>query len=741
MNLSQLSYLHIDEGTETSPFILTTKEVSTLYRMSLQADSTRHIIEGWVNTETGGMESYIKYQLEKTWSNLHILATPVVADWSVDVLTHSIYEGGSTSIMTTNLTSDALVCEFSLDSLQVTSGAITEAQVKQHFHVDTSQGRVWYDDATNGAGWLATFRLRFHPSYVEEPSESDYREVTMSVIAVAITGIVITCDDYVSVNGSTVIGVSTLPTNNTKKSDEHVIRLTVDGGGYITPNQINGLSGSATYFAPETNTNIVVHAALHVFGSTSASVTASRSISMLSILRARIVAAPGQTVPGIENAYISVKQPNDANIVRLKNGETMNVVADGQSAYTISFSSIEGYIGTISEEVVYPTEPITEITVTYKEFHIEEYATGVLLEQENPEDWVRMGDLNVIDRILAKYGSYVIDVDHKKMARLSASDHDKFLDGTDWDGSFGDAFRRLPKVYFKVETTDEGPVLWVSLDPISSKYFEENWIAIYRMSTINGTAANSKPSATADIKRSTPAADMNTYVRSRSTDYVLMKYREQCKLVALYYAKYGNPDSDLVLGSGALSGGSWQSEQYTRNGYTSKLGDGTGQVINKYMTSKTCNKLFGIENLVGYGSEWRVGARDDSNIYVSLYKGDTPLTSASDPYYKRFARLRNGTGNAYVSRRVLGEDFELVSTAEAGTSNTFYCDGQKAIYNGNACWATLNASNTGLYGGISAMGGEMNACGRMSFVGDISEYELISGAKIVALNTPEPEET
>lgn len=367
MNLQQLNTLYINEGTESNPFILTDREVDTLYRISVQADAEKHQIAGWVNTESGSIPSYIKHYLENKFTNLHVLATGTSSqDWTVDFVSHSINEGSATKMVVTNLTTDSLDYTVTVESLQVTSGIYNETQVLQHFHVDTAKGEVSYDKPTSDAGWVASLAVKFKPSYITDPTQEDYRTVRINVVAVAVSSIEILAEDYVGLNGQTEIRVRALPINNTKESEDHKIYLSVTGGGYAAPNQLSGLTGSAVYYAPASGNEVTISAELHMFGASAVYAAASKIVALRALVKAVIQEKTGANPVELKSAYIIITAP-DGTTTNLKNGETMMVVADGSTTYTVECVETDNYSGVVDKATITPTDALTIVTATYSE--------------------------------------------------------------------------------------------------------------------------------------------------------------------------------------------------------------------------------------------------------------------------------------------------------------------------------------------------------------------------------------
>lgn len=108
IDLNKIENLQIEEGTTDSPFILRDTEVTTLYRLAL-SNNKKIDIRGVVNTTTGTILKYEAYQIRKAWPNLTILAREVTTqDWTVQLLSSTITELESTTLLATNISIETL---------------------------------------------------------------------------------------------------------------------------------------------------------------------------------------------------------------------------------------------------------------------------------------------------------------------------------------------------------------------------------------------------------------------------------------------------------------------------------------------------------------------------------------------------------------------------------------------------------------------------------------------------------
>lgn len=365
---------------------------------------------------------------------------------------------------------------------------------------------------------------------------------------------------------------------------------------------------------------------------------------------------------------------------------------------------------------------------------LDNVATRVIVEESSNPNWSRFGNLTAIDTILGRYGSYVIDEAHKKYALLSGSDHSKFADGTAWAGTWGDAFRRLPKVYYKVEKNEEGQnVLSISLLPISDLYFDETWTGVYKGFVDESGKLRSQPN-----RKAAHSKDMSTFhqhAQNLGKDYGLADYFFQQKIIALHLAKFGCADSTQTMGKGLQDAG-WNTDYYQpMTGCTAGLGNGTGSA--DYMGGHKQNKLFGMEGLAGSQWEFRPNIRFEGTKAI-VYDGNIVSNTAPGREFQRDADL-NFSGT-YFSKIALGEHFDIIPVAGGGSASTYWCDGAwsapggqllivgGASGDGSGCGLSAASSNSG----FSYSGGDVGA--RLAYKGHLSGYSLVSGAELANLN-------
>lgn len=401
------------------------------------------------------------------------------------------------------------------------------------------------------------------------------------------------------------------------------------------------------------------------------------------------------------------------------------------STYKIIYPKIYNY-AYIDDATYIAVLSLRVLNIQYQS--LDGHIRSVVLERGNPADWATSGNEGAVDTLLS-LGTYVIDDVHKKYAKLSPLDHSQFVDGTAWSGTYGDAFRHIPEVFYKMTTNESTePVLQISAYNLGegAHSWGDSWIGTYKGS-VQGGVLVSRPNVTTTQKMTMSAFFNAAQQHTEGADYGLVNYFDQCKLLALMYAKYGNANSETIMGAGLQNAGT---EYYTHTtGTTAALGDATGQM--QYLTTQyyMC-KLFGIEDLAGSTWEFRSNIRFTSSQCI-VYEGNVV---SNDAQGRTFARTLNNASSAYITKMELGEYCDFIPKAVGGSSGNYYCDGTWTSTSGQLLLVG-GAANSGVVCGCSAARSHNafdidgpSSGSRLAFRGDISEYELVDGATLAALN-------
>ncbi len=335
-------------------------------------------------------------------------------------------------------------------------------------------------------------------------------------------------------------------------------------------------------------------------------------------------------------------------------------------------------------------------------------------------------------------GGYMFRVVNGKVyaAKLSSSNWNFFEDGTAVDdASKYETMVRVPKCHFKAsgQTMQFG-----GLNAIAggNTFDSPGWVGAYQMYVDGNNAGHSRPDVSPAHSKTMSA--FWQCAQNTGTDFGLANYQFHCLINALFQASYGNLNSQDAIGLGWQSS-SWEACRNVNMGLTRTLGDGSGSVLyndstlgNQYPT-----KLFGFEDLWGKLWEFRPGIRfymdsDGTTRYACVYGGNQVSNTATG---RTFTCLSSASG-AYVSKMTLGEHWDMIPQAVAGSATTYYGDGAWASTGGQLLYVGGNADNGLLVGvacsssnrGFSVSWPYLGA--RLAFYG---EPVLVSGSELTAM--------
>lgn len=420
--------------------------------------------------------------------------------------------------------------------------------------------------------------------------------------------------------------------------------------------------------------------------------------------------------------------------------------------YKITLPTIEHYILDQYEFTYEAERYIRNINATYRHSYsdYDTVAKYFIVEASGDPSIETGGSAAVLTRILEGRvdetkpvsGTYVIDEAHKKYAKLDPTNHAKFADGTNYTGVYGNVFRYLPAVYLFRDTTYDGAGTKYYISDVNFTaaanpiYFPESWIGVYKAYYDSSVAKiYSRPNLA--LSSNITISDFQLYANNNGANYGINDYKNWQKLCALFLAKYGttNVDStDAGVGMAATSSSSYYN---INTGVTIGIGDATGKVEYQGTGLYQC-KLFGIEALWGQQWEFLKGIYFKGGI-AYVYNANSYTTEEIPE--RTFSRLTSGS-SSYITQLVKGDYFDTIpQAAGSGTSDSYYCDGY---------WAA-NGNNLLLVGGFSGYGfltglfssdssyvfshSHASFGARLCFYGDISEYELVTGAALAALNS------
>lgn len=324
--------------------------------------------------------------------------------------------------------------------------------------------------------------------------------------------------------------------------------------------------------------------------------------------------------------------------------------------------------------------------------------------------WIR----NNSHRVLAKKtGEGVVAV-----CRLDDSNSNYFHDGASADltGSQGDVFMRLPKFWYHAEETS--PDIWKIGFSNHQKDGWKEWngndlIGAYK--AYYGTRLESKSGVTpsSDISQS----NLKSYAQARGTGYSLVKFKHHSMLAFLFYAMYGNTNSQAICKDGTTRVGK------TTGVATDDLGM-TDTLMGDNRVPGSIN-FWGLENWWGDIQEWI----DNVSVNNSLW------TITEDDGSTR--EVQAGGSGGWISKIYVGENLDIVPMAVEASNSNGFCDYYWQSSN-NSIVLMRSAAGDDLAGGVAFVGANRDAsythqyCGsRLAFRGTINEIESSTEFKAI----------
>ena len=302
--------------------------------------------------------------------------------------------------------------------------------------------------------------------------------------------------------------------------------------------------------------------------------------------------------------------------------------------------------------------------------------------------------------------------------RLMDTDGTKYHDGTVVGLSLQsvDNFVKLPEFWYYGTEGDQAEIHFTNVNPND----DETWchwdtntlIGVYE--AYNNTGGGNKLCSISNVSStgSVSQANFKQYARNKGNGYQLVDWQMHCVMCALFYAWYGNTNSQAICGSGTNS-------HQKETGQTNSLGmtDTTTENGN----SMSIN-FWGLENWWGNKVEWIDNVTSSSANNASI--------ESPDPYPRSFTWYTNLTyGTHYKIGKYLDMSSDIISS---GSDTTYYCD-----YNYGPGGASRVAGRSSDYadtsGGVSYAYANHNAsytysnCGsRIAFRGTCIEETNVS---------------
>ena len=366
-------------------------------------------------------------------------------------------------------------------------------------------------------------------------------------------------------------------------------------------------------------------------------------------------------------------------------------------------------------------------------------ASSFTLEQNSNPAFV-VNNRGAAELYQSQMGGYAFFIKDGKVyaAKLNGADWTKFADGTAFTTALEqvcETMVHVPDCHFK----GEGKTLhFGGTVPIDGgKVFDSpHWVGAYKIWYDTSGKAHSRPDKAP--KHSQTMSQFWAAAQLLGSEWGLANYGFHCLINALFQARYGNLNSQSVIGAGFQTS-SWEAARDVPMGLLKHLGDGSGNV---YYTDATIGdqypvKLFGFEDLWGKLWEFRPGIRfymDDDVRKAVVYSGNQVSNTATG---REFVCSVQSASGAYVKSMECGEFWDMIAqNVTGGGSTTYYCDGYYAAttgqllsvggraYHGARCGIAYASSNYAFSDSDTSIGA------RLAFYG---EPEIVSGSQLVAL--------
>lgn len=275
--------------------------------------------------------------------------------------------------------------------------------------------------------------------------------------------------------------------------------------------------------------------------------------------------------------------------------------------------------------------------------------------------------------------------------------------GTD---SLCEWWMRLPKFYYHAEEIE--PDVWdigFGQEPEADdwKCWDGNdLIGVFKASNDQRDYPVCRANLTPKVNMS--QSDFYNKVRLRGDGYSLVKFKHHSMMAFLFYAMYGNTNSQAICGSGTSTAGKV-------TGDTDILGM-TDTVVGGNGDSGSIN-FWGLENWWGDIYEWVDNVSINSRLWTITEDDGTTRD------------VQAGTPDGWISKVSVGEHLDMVPVAVGASSSTGFCDryGQMSL---NSLVLARSCCDSSTLGGVAfantysdASDTFSNFGSRLAFRGDI----------------------
>ena len=430
----------------------------------------------------------------------------------------------------------------------------------------------------------------------------------------------------------------------------------------------------------------------------------------------------------------SVKVVNASNGASIYSGtwqgDDISVKIHGAGvSYYIEVGEVDGYLTPRRKQYT------SAICNSHTAIFTYQYATGdVIVIDQNITDPATMisGDVNGptiqwIRKNSHRYLGKYLGNGKMSVCQLSDANSNLYFDGTasDLTGSEGDVFMKLPEFYTK--TVEIAPDVWqiefnrYQVNPTYKKWGGNVLIGVYE-AFVTGTSAYSRSGVASS--GSINFTNFKQYAANRGSGYSLIKWSEHCIMAFLFYAQYGNTNSQGKIGSGTNS---YEKE----TGQTDVLG--MSDTVKGGNGSSGSINFWGLENWWGNKYEFMEGLTSVTNedgIVVMRVEGEDGINRDYVPLNEV---------SSYPTKMAIGDNLDLIMTAINGSSSTGYCDVTRFSKVAGR-FARRSCDSNYVEGGVATVNVSVDALAkaawdgsRLAFKGEITEAKSVSAFKELSI--------
>lgn len=371
-------------------------------------------------------------------------------------------------------------------------------------------------------------------------------------------------------------------------------------------------------------------------------------------------------------------------------GKIVDIIVDGKSIVinkVANLSDIYSDVGTLKDNVSQITNTLEETNGTLQSLNksvTSMSSTVEALSIAKGDAWVQIDTTNPSCEVNAQSAPFikgkrclVKPTDNGvAICYLDENNSNLYHDGVTeakLDGTQGEFMVDLPEFYFKGVTNGDIYTYNIWQNNIKGAHKSRRVL----LGAVEATSVDNVLHSRVTGNQSTGNLDSVVFHRQANAlgaGFDIVDYEAHCKVAWMQYAKYGNLNSQAIIGLGSNS--------YKRIiGTTASLGNNDG-------ADSTNTTIFGLENWWGDKWEWMGGFYEWNNakkgeIYVfdgflnSTNINGNPLTmglvsSASE--YRKLDYTVTDSNNGFISKMLLGEYGDLLPLEYSGSSSVFWAD-------------------------------------------------------------------